>query len=142
MKIPKDSWNICEKIIRRYPANVKQYQLLVEEAMTKTNSTNFSGGDKNEETIHYQSSTEAAAIKLTSEYCERIRREITAVEESYENFRPEEQAVIKERFWIDPNRNTPFLKIIDTNYSERQMRRICRRMILYVGRRIGEINTW
>lgn len=135
--ISSESWNIIEKVIRRYPYNKLRYKELLDEAITKTPS-----GDRRDitgEIMMYQSPTESAAMKLSSEYCKRLTREILSVEEAFNSLRDEEKKVVGLRYWRDRKRNTPFLKITESAYSEAQMRRICRKMIVRTGRYLGEI---
>ena len=76
---------------------------------------------------------------MTSKRAERLKKEIGAVELAYNSLKPEEQKVIKIRFWSDRRRNMPYTKIDEVAYSERQMRRIVKKIILQVGIYLGEI---
>ena len=87
-----------------------------------------------------QSVTEAKALKMTSVYHERIKKEIEAVEFVYNSLRPEEQKVIRIRYWSKCLRApVPYLKIGGACYSERQMKRIVFKTIEQIGRYIGEL---
>ena len=87
-----------------------------------------------------QSVTEAKALKMTSVYHERIKKEIEAVEFVYNSLRPEEQKVIRIRYWSKGLRAPiPYLKIGGASYSERQMKRIVFKTIEQIGRYIGEL---
>ena len=44
------------------------------------------------------------------------------------------------RFWSNPKRTIPYLQITNVSYSERQMKRIVFKIILQVGRYLGDIN--
>lgn len=94
---------------------------------------------EDEDYIKPQSVTEAKALKMTSVYADRLKRQIEAVELVYNNLRPEEQKVMVARFWTDKGRNLPYIKIRDVSYSEIQMRRIIKKIITQVGIYIGEI---
>ena len=86
-----------------------------------------------------QSVTEAKALKMNSVYADKIKKEIEAVELVYNNIRPEEKKVMEIRFWTERDRNIPFNKMEGIAYSERQMRRITKKIIMKVGKYIGEI---
>jgi len=87
-----------------------------------------------------QSVTEAKALKMTSAYMDRLKREIYAVETVYSGLKEEEKKVMRERFWTDRRRNVPYLNMKTVSYSETQMRRIVFKIICQVGRFLGEIN--
>lgn len=141
MKIPQDSWNIIEKVIRRYPENNQRKSEIYDEVTTTTPRGDLMSmyQDPNKEVQRYTSPTERAAIRLTSEYIERLDREIKAVKAAYEKLSVEQRSVIAARYWHNTKKNTPYLKIRDIPYSERQMKRICRKMVYYTGKGLGEI---
>lgn len=139
MAIDRMEWRIIELKIRNYPKNKKKYEEYISDVMSNTGSS--SGYKvKREEDNKPQSVTEAAALKMTSKYAERLKKEIEAIEFVYNNLRPEEQKVMRLRFWKNPARTTPYLKITEACYSERQMKRIVFKVITQVGRYLGEIN--
>ncbi len=76
---------------------------------------------------------------MTSKRAERLKKEIEAVELVYRNLNAEEQKVMKTRFWSDRRRNMPYTKIDKVAYSERQMKRIVKKIISKVGVYLGEI---
>ncbi len=76
---------------------------------------------------------------MTSKRAERLKKEIEAVELVYRNLNAEEQKVMKTRFWSDQRRNMPYTKIDKVAYSERQMKRIVKKIISKVGVYLGEI---
>ena len=78
-------------------------------------------------------------MRMNSAYADRVKKEIEAVEFVFYGLRTAEQRVIKERFWKDREKVTPYLKVQNVAYSERQMKRIVRRVVYQVGRYIGEI---
>lgn len=136
--IDRDAWHIIEIIIRRYPISKKEYGEYIDQVMAP--STNHSAGvNFSEDYSKPQSVTEAKALKMTSKRAERLKKQIDAVELVYGSLKPEEQKVMKIRFWSDRRRNMPYIKIDDAAYSERQMRRIVKKIILQVGIYLGEI---
>ena len=86
-----------------------------------------------------QSVTEAKAIKMSSLRAERLKKEIESIELVYKNLRPEEQKVMQKRFWTDQKRNIPYARIDGVAYSERQMKRIIKKIILQIGMYLGEV---
>lgn len=135
--IERESWRIIELIIRRYPDKKREYEEYISDIMSSTGGDGYQGtGESNKP----QSVTEAKALKMTSAYADRIKKEIEAVEFVYNGLREEEKKVMRERYWTDRSRNIPYLKMKTTNYSEMQMRRITYKIICQVGRYIGEIN--
>lgn len=135
--IERESWRIVEMIIRRYPDHRRQYAEYMESIMTSSGNT--ASGLPDPDYTKPQSQPEAKALKMTSVYAERIKKEIEAVEYVYHTISKEEQKVMAERFWKDRRRNIPFTEM-DTGYSERQMRRIVYKIIIMVGRYLGEVN--
>lgn len=105
MRIDVDSWNIIQKIIRRYGVNEEEKE---------------------------------KAEKGTARY-ERLIRETAAVETAMSILSPEEQSVVKERFWSYRDKNKSYEDMFDQPYSPRQMRRICYKMIIHTGKELGEI---
>ena len=136
--IDRDAWHIVEIIIRRYPISKKEYSEYIDQVMAS--SINHSAGvNFTEDYIKPQSVTEAKALKMTSKRAERLKKEIGAVELAYNSLKPEEQKVIKIRLWSDRRSNMPNTKKYEVAYSERQMRRIVKKIILQVGIYLGEI---
>lgn len=136
--IDRDAWHIVEIIIRRYPISKKEYSEYIDQVMAS--SINHSAGvNFSEDYSKPQSVTEAKALKMTSKRAERLKKQIDAVELAYGSLKPEEQKVMKIRFWSDQRRNMPYTKIDEVAYSERQMRRIVKKIILQVGIYLGEI---
>lgn len=140
MRINKDSWNIINRVIRRYPESKERYKDALEAAIYP----GASEGNPYEVGHDYTkpvSITEAAALRLNKPYYDRLKKEIEAVENAYNLFDAEDQKLIQRRYWSDRNRNKPYIKIIDIPASEPTMRRICRRFIMTVGRNLGEIEA-
>lgn len=122
----------------RYPEKKKEYDNYISDILSSTGSSE--NRNPEEEDNKPQSVTEAKALKMSSVYAERIKREIEAVEFVYKNLKPEEQKVIRKRYWERGLRKpVPYLKIEDASYSERQMKRIVWKTIMQIGRYIGEI---
>ena len=137
MRLERDSWRIIELIIRRYPDKKREYEEYISDIMSSTTSDGYQG---NGESNKPQSVTEAKALKMTSAYADRIKKEIEAVEFVYNCLKVEEQKVMRERYWTERRRNIPYLQMTQNSYSERQMKRIVYRIICQVGRYLGEIN--
>ena len=139
MRLKKDSWRIIELIIMRYPENKKEYEEYVSDVIGSSGSgEGYRGGG--EDYIKPQSSTEAKALKLTNEYVNKLEKEINAVEFVYNGLSDEEKKVMRIRYWSDRYKKTPYLKMSQCSYSERQMKRIVLKIITLVGRYLGEIN--
>lgn len=137
MRLERDSWRIVELIIRRYPDKKREYEEYISEIMSSSSGGEYKGtGEVNKP----QSVTEGKALKMTSAYADRIKKEIEAVEFVYNGLREEEQKVMRERYWTDRRRNVPYLRMTQNSYSERQMKRIVYKIICQVGRYLGEIN--
>lgn len=136
--IDRDAWHIIEIIIRRYPTAKKEYEKYIDEVMTSS-SPIAAGVIFSEDCGKPQSVTEAKALKMTSKRAERLKKQIEAVEMVYDNLKPEEQKVMQKRFWVDRRRNIPYTKIDKVAYSERQMKRIIKKIIFQVGVYLGEI---
>lgn len=135
--IEKESWRIIELIIRRYPDKKGEYEEYISDIIGSSTGEPYVG---NEEYNRPQSVTEAKALKMTSAYMDRLKREVYAVETVYSGLKEEEKKVMRERFWTDRKRNVPYLHIKSVSYSERQMKRIVFKIICQVGRFLGEIN--
>lgn len=136
--IDHETWHIIELIIRRYPAIKKEYDEYIDQVMTSS-PTPAAGLQYSEDYCRPQSVTEAKALKMTSLRAETLKKQIEAVELVYKNLNPEEQKVMQNRFWSDQRRNIPYTKIEKVAYSERQMKRIVKRIIFQVGVYLGEI---
>ena len=137
--IEKESWKIIELIIRRYPDKQREYEEYISNIMTSTSAAGIITA-KYEDYSRPQSVTEAKALKMTDKRMERMKHEIEAVKLVYDNLEQEEQKVMRARFWTDRDRNIPYTKIENVNYSERQMKRIIKKIIIQVGIYIGEIS--
>lgn len=138
-RINRASWRIIETILLRYPQRKKEYEEYISDIMASSAGGSSRPSDPAKERDKAQSVTEAKALKMTSVYHERIKKEIEAVEFVYNSLRPEEQKVIRIRYWSKGLRALiPYLKI-GASYSERQMKRIVFKTIEQIGRYIGEL---
>lgn len=138
--IKKESWHIIEYIIRRYPDAKEEYEDYVSYIMaSSTTAAAGVGITEDEDYTKPQSVTEAKALKISSTYFDRLKHQVEAVELVYKNLHPEERKLMEKRFWTDRGRNIPYTKIQGVNYSERQMKRIIKKIITQVGIFIGEI---
>lgn len=135
--IDRDAWHIIELIIRRYPAIKKEYDEYIDRVMTSSSAA--AAVQYSEDYCKPQSVTEAKALRMTSPRAETMKKQIEAVEMVYGSLKPEEQKVMEKRFWSDQRRNIPYTKIDKVAYSERQMKRIVKKIILQVGIYLGEI---
>lgn len=135
--LKRDSWRIVETIIKRYPYRKKEYEEYIADIMSASAGSSALRNPDEEEN-RPQSVTEAKALKMTSVYAERIKKEIRAVEFVYNNLKPEEQKIIRLRYWSG-KKTVPYLQLTECSYSERQMKRIVYKVITQVGRYIGEI---
>ena len=139
-RINRASWRIIETILLRYPQRKKEYEEYISDIMASPAGGSRRPSDPAKERDKAQSVTEAKALKMTSVYHERIKKEIEAVEFVYNSLRPEEQKVIRIRYWSKGLRAPiPYLKIGGASYSERQMKRIVFKTIEQIGRYIGEL---
>lgn len=136
--IDHDTWHIIEITIRKYPAAKKEYKEYIDQIMTSSPAP-AAGLPYSEDYCRPQSVTEAKALKMTSTRAEKLKKQIEAVELVYTNLKPEEKKLMEKRFWSDQRRNIPYTKIKDVAYSERQMRRIVKKIISKVGVYLGEI---
>lgn len=134
-KIPRDSWAIIERVIRRYPETKEEYAHTIQELIGGTGRKDGQPGGGG-----VGNPTESAAIQLHTPRMERMRREIEAVEMVYSSLPPEHQKVIRIRFWSDRYRNMPYRWMRrSVSYEEAQMKRIIGRFVRRVGERLGEI---
>ena len=139
-RINRASWRIIETILLRYPQRKKEYEEYMSEIMASPAGGSSRPLDPGEERDKAQSVTEAKALKMTSVYFDRIKREVEAVEFVYNDLRKEEQDVIRVRYWSKGIRKpVPYHRLTSCSYSERQMQRIVQKVIIRVGRYIGEI---
>lgn len=140
-RINRASWRIIETILLRYPQRKKEYEEYISEIMTSPAGGSSRPLDPEEDRDKAQSVTEAKAMKMTSVYFDRIKKEIEAIEFVYNELRKEEQEVIRVRYWSRGIRKpVPYHGLVSCSYSERQMQRIVQKVIIRVGKYIGEIN--
>lgn len=133
--IPKDSWNMIQQVIRRYPENKEKYENKVEEL------TQGSPAQDGQPRGNYPTNRmEEIVIKLDTPYMQRMKREIKAVEDAYNQLREDYKKIIRIRFWSDRYKNMPYMWMTRcVSYSERQMIRVCKSFIREVGKNLGEL---
>lgn len=140
-RINRASWRIIETILLRYPQRKKEYEEYISDIMASSAGGSSRASDPARERDKAQSVTEAKALKMTSVYFERIKKEVEAIEYVYNGLRKEEQDVIRVRYWSRGTRKpVPYHRLVSCSYSERQMQRIVQKVIIRVGKYIGEIN--
>lgn len=125
MKIPRESWTKIQMTIRQYPKSVK----LITEWEMEVLDANLKAEDP---TAH-------KTMLLQAEYAKRLRREIEAVENALDHLNPQEQKVIRVRFWSRRS-VVPYEYMRECNYSRRQMQNIVSYMVRLVGIEMGELN--
>ena len=135
-RIERESWRIIEYVIRRYPDKKREYEEYISDIMSNTTGEEYQGTGESDKP---QSITEAKALKMTSAYMDKLKKEIAAVEFVYNGLTDPEKKIMRERYWTDRRRNVPYLKMTQNSYSERQMKRIVYKIIYQVGRYLGEI---
>lgn len=135
-KVPREAWRIIEIKIRRYPENKKLYEEVLDDLVHR--SPENDGMPRGTGTSN---PTERLAIKLSEDpRLSRIKREIEAVETVYNELSPEQQKVIRVRFWSNRYKNMSYLNMeTSVSYQEAQIRRICGRFVKSVGKNLGEI---
>lgn len=134
--IKSESWRIVEIILLRYPRQKQEYEECIQDIMTSSGSRPEYDGEYSKP----QSVTEAKALKLYgSAYMDRMKKEIEAVELACKDLRPEEQKVIRDRYWRGRRTPLPYDRMPDCHYSTRQMKRIVRKTVLRIGRYMGEM---
>ncbi|MCI9682069.1 MAG: hypothetical protein HFI26_11875 [Lachnospiraceae bacterium] len=138
-RIPKDSWAIIERVIRRYPESKKEYIEVCRDVVdarpeSLLQSGIVLGGIPG-------NPTEKAVMKIMdTPRMRRLYREIQAVEAVYNQLPADHQKVIRVRFWSDRERKISYLRMAESvNYKEAQMRRISGKFVRDVGKRLGEI---
>ena len=140
MRLNRDSWKIIELIIMRYPDKKKEYEEYISDIINSSGPSGEGYTGSSTEYTKPQSVTEAKALKLTNAYMSRLKKEIEAVEFAYRGLNEEEKKVMRIRYWSNRYKKTPYLKMSQCSYSERQMKRIVLKIIIQVGRYLGEIN--
>lgn len=125
MRIPHDSWRLAQTVIRRYRENLR---LLTEWEMEVLDAN-----------LKAKDPTAHKAMLLQSGYAQRLQREISAVENMMDRLSPNEQKVIRMRFWSSRS-VVPYEYMLACNYSTRQMQRIVCTAIKIVAVNLGELN--
>lgn len=135
--IDKDTWRIVETIIINYET-YKERLLSYEKEVILSSKTSSATVSYDDDYTKPQSITELKALKLNNAYYNNLNRKIKAIESAYNMLRKEEQEVIFERFW-KYRKKTSYLKLVNIPYSERQMKRIVKKMVIMVAKYLGEI---
>ena len=134
-RIPRDSWDIIQKIIRRYPDQKTEY----ENARTEILEGTLRGDGQPGGNLP-GNPTERTAMLLHTPRMDRMKREIEAVEKVYGKMSEEYQKVIRVRFWSNRFKNMPYLWMERcVSYSQKQMYRICSKFVRDVGIELGEV---
>ena len=132
-------WRTIEIVIQMYPENKKQLDEYTAEVVESSCGSDQLC-DMQSDYTKPQSCTEAKALKLaTSEYYKQLKKEVEGVEMAYNSLTDTEKRIIHMRFWSNKAKKIPYLKMGNTGYSERQMKRIVYRMIERTGKYIGKI---
>lgn len=135
MKIPRDSWDIIQKIIRRYPEEQEEYNRRLEEIRESSpHSDGQPGGGMPGKPV------ENMVMELHSPRMERMKRETEAVKKVYDRLNEDHKKVIRVRFWSNRYKNMPYLWMERcVAYRQAQMCRICSKFIENVGIELGEV---
>lgn len=134
-RIPRDSWSIIEKIIRRFPETKVKYEEMKEKY---TEGSTYNDGLPKGNLLG--NPTESTVFLLNSSLMERMEREIDAVEKVYNTLIPDYQKIIRVRFWSDRSKNMPYIWMEKcVSYKEAQLRRVAGRFVKNVGIELGEI---
>lgn len=139
-RINRDSWNIIERVIRRYPEQKQEY----DDAIASIQICGHSSCDGQPRGNAVGNPVERIVMEkdsvLNSPRMKRIARELLAVGSTYDDLTEEHRKVIRIRFWSNRYKNISYLRMEKcVSYSERQMKRICAKFIRDVGKKLGEI---
>ena len=135
-RIPRDSWGIIERVIRRYPESKRELEIYENDIIYSSPEN-----DGQPKGTGVGDPTARKAEKLMSDArVQRLHREVDAVESVYNLMIPEHQKVVRVRFWSNRWRNMNYSCMENpTSYSSRQMIRICYAFIRKVGEKLGEV---
>lgn len=125
--IPQKAWRRATDVLLWYPDNVQEYKDILDAA-------GRGGLDP----------TGDAALWLASNVrARRIAQEIEAVERAVSLLRPEEETVIRLRYWDIPKwgrrKTRGYDYIQDSGYSIPAMKKIVHRTIFEIARSLGEV---
>lgn len=136
-RLPPDAWRQATLVLLRYPETKVLYNQLVEEVQTRTDERK----GNSHKPVH-SDPTATAAIRLSDDArFQRVKREVTAVDNALTGLDGAEREVIRQRFWSHKRGSRKVCKysMIDIGYSERQMHRIVRRVVKAVALQLGEL---
>lgn len=140
-RIPQDAWTQARFVLLRYPESKEQYAEMLELATTRDPERKGNGPKP-----AHADPTQTAAIRLMdledSPRFKRIAREVKAVEDAMRELDQSEVAVIRQRFWVHREgvrTPMPYEFMNAAGYSERQMHRICQRVIRALAINLGEL---
>ena len=139
IRISRKAWQRAVNALLWYQDNKEEFASLSEELLTGTgeeHGSRFTSGPKDP--------TGAAAIRLAeNRRYQTLKQEIEAVEMAVSSLRPEQEEVIKRRFW-DARRKGGSRKprqydyLQDAGYSLDGMRKIVRSVIVAIAGYLGE----
>ena len=137
-RLPPDAWRQATLVLLRYPETKALYTQLVEESQTRTGEQKGSS----HKPVH-SDPTATAGMKLSDDArLQRVKREVSAVDNALQGLDGAEKEVIRRRFWSHRHGSR---KICGYNYmhgigySRRQMQRIVKRVIISVAVSLGEL---
>lgn len=133
MRISKESRRIIEIKLRCYPDNKRKYEEYISDILGASGNSPAIYDDNKPQSV-----TEAKALKMHSAYYDHMKNEIMAVEYVYDSLSDEEKKVMKERYWKNKNKNTPYVDM-NVSYSERQCIRIINKIVFMAGKMMLEI---
>ena len=138
-RLPPDAWRQATLVLLRYPETKVLYNQLVEEVQTRTDEQK---GGTSHKPVH-SDPTATAAIRLSDDArFQRVKREVTAVDNALTGLDGAEREVIRQRFWSHKRGSRKvcgYNYMRDTGYSRRQMQRIVKRVIISVAMHLGEL---
>ena len=144
--ISPKGWSRATDVLLYYPETLKKYAGFLEEATTR--DPEFRGGSG--KPLSPDPTADAAIRLAANKEAENARQQIEAVEMAIAPLMPIEREVIRRRFWDTPEltsihtqkrirkRPKQYELLQDLPYSERQMYRIVRRVVLSVAAYLGE----
>lgn len=138
MGLSRKGWQRAINVLLWYPDNVKKYNVLVSDLLSRDPEMTGEGGNPLR-----PDPTASAAIRMAEDRkIQLLKSEIEAVEAATDALLPMQLEVIRRRFWMTSKqrrrkpRQFDFLQ--DLPYSRRQMMRIVRQVIVSVAEYLGE----
>lgn len=138
-KISQDSWRIIELVIKRHCIQEVRLKQEYEKAMTKSPGNGKTNYDT--EFSKPQSIEESFVLKIDNPRYKRLYNEVKAFDRVYNSLPDTSKQILKLRYWDfkHPSWKALSYTSIDVGYSERQMKRIVRKIIYDIGIHLGEI---